>query len=87
MRLLFLLLVLALLAIPGVAASAVELQLADGGIITAQKAWRSKGNIFVLVNRDTLLEFTPQEIKRLKTLTRKSRHGKKKQRKTSATQI
>jgi hypothetical protein len=72
------LLVLVLLAVPVGAASAVEVHLADGDIITAQKVWRSKGSIFVLVNRDTLLEFAPQEVNLKKTFARKSKHGKKK---------
>ena len=78
MRLLLLFLVLTLLAVPVGAASAVQVHLADGGIISAKKIWRSKGSIFVLVNRDTLLEFVPQEVNLKKTFVRKSRHGRKK---------
>lgn len=78
MRLLILSLFLVLLALPVATASAVQAHLADGGIISAHKVWRSQGSVFVLVNRDTLLEFAPREVNLKKSFARKSRQGKKK---------
>ena len=80
MRLILIPLVLALLAAPVGAASGVQVYLADGGIITGQKIWRSGGTIFVLVNRDTLLEFAPREVLLQKSFSHKSRHANKKRR-------
>lgn len=78
MRTLLLFLVLVLLAVPFAADAAVQVQLADGGIISAKKIWSRQGIIFVLVNRDTLLEFAPREVNMKKTFVRKNRHNKKK---------
>lgn len=78
MRLLLMFLVLALLAVPVGAAAAVQVQLTDGGVISAKKIWSRQGIIFVLVNRDTLLEFSPREVNMKKTHVLKSRSGKKK---------
>jgi len=77
MRPFLLFLVLILLAVPVTAAAVVQVHLADGGVIRAKKIWSRPGTIFVLVNRDTLLEFAPREVNMKKTFVRKSRHGKK----------
>ncbi len=36
--------------------------LKDGGHITARSAWRAQGKVQVLVNRETLTAFNPEEI-------------------------
>ena len=54
-------------------AFAVNVYLADGGVIEAKKAWHSKGMVYVLVNRDTFLEFSPREINLKKTFPTKPR--------------
>lgn len=78
MRLLLMLVLLTLLSFSASADAAVQVNLADGGIISAQRVWRSQGTVFVLVNRDTLLEFAPYEVKLKKAHARKSRHAKNK---------
>ncbi len=54
-------------------AFAINVHLADGGVIEAKKAWRSKGMVYVLVNRDTFLEFLPREVNLKKTFPSKPR--------------
>ena len=45
--------------------------LADGGIIQAQKVWKEEGRIYVLVNRDSLIHFSPEEINLKKTFAKR----------------
>ena len=45
--------------------------LADGGIIQAQKVWQEEGRVYVLVNRDSLIHFSPEEINLKKTFAKK----------------
>ena len=47
--------------------------LKEGGVIKAKSAWRSKGRVHVLVNRDTLTEFSPAEIDMKRTFAGKVR--------------
>jgi hypothetical protein len=46
---------------------AANVYLKDGGVIKAKSVWRTKGFVHVLVNRDTLVEFLPQEINMKRT--------------------
>lgn len=57
--------------------------LADGGMIQAQKVWQEEGRIYVLLNRDSLISFSPEEIDLKKTFAKKKskaplQSGKKK---------
>ncbi len=45
--------------------------LADGGVIQAQKVWQEEGKIYVLLNRDSLIHFSPEEINLKKTFAKK----------------
>lgn len=45
--------------------------LADGGIIEAQRVWQEEGEVFVLLNRDSLITFSPEEIDLKKTFAKK----------------
>jgi hypothetical protein len=56
---------------------AADVYLNDGGIIKAKSVWRTKGFVHVLVNRDTLVDFLPQEINMKRTFV-KHRHVTKK---------
>ena len=52
--------------------------LADGGIIAAQKVWQEDGRVYVLLNRDSLITFSPQEINLQKTFAKKKQVAKTK---------
>jgi len=56
-------------ASPSFAAKLVYLK--DGGVIKAQKVWRSEGKVHVLVNRDTLADFNNSEVNLKKTFVKK----------------
>lgn len=43
----------------------------DGSIVEAQKVWRAKGKVYILVNRDVLLTFAPEEVNVKKTFGKK----------------
>lgn len=59
-RLLVIALLLSALAVPAAADGLVYLK--DGGVIQAASIWRSKGRVQVLVNRESLVEFNPDEL-------------------------
>jgi hypothetical protein len=67
------LLLLALLLNASLATMALArpVYLADGGIIQAQKVWKEEGRIYVLVNRDSLIHFAPEELNLKKTFAKK----------------
>lgn len=69
------LLLLALLLNASLATMALArpVYLADGGIIQAQKVWKEEGRIYVLVNRDSLIHFSPEEIDLKKTFAKTGR--------------
>jgi hypothetical protein len=52
--------------------------LADGGIIEAQKVWQEEGRVYVLLNRDSLITFSPEEINLQKTFVKKKQVAKTK---------
>jgi hypothetical protein len=54
-------------------ALAVDVYLKEGGVIKAVSVWRSVGRIQVLINRDTLVEFLPQEIDTKRTFVKRHR--------------
>lgn len=62
-------------ATPSLAARTVYLK--EGGTISAKSAWRTKGTVHVLVNRDTLTEFSASEIDLKRTFARKKRVTRK----------
>jgi hypothetical protein len=62
-------LLMATLTTPAIAEKLVYLK--EGGVIRAKSAWRSGGRVHVLVNRDTLTEFTPAEIDMKRTFAGK----------------
>ena len=76
-------LVLCTLASNAIAASTVYLK--DGGKIRAQSVWRSNGRVYVLVNRDSLTDFSPAEINLKRTFAHKH-HATKKPATTVASQ-
>ncbi len=59
---------------PSFAAKLVYLK--DGGVIKAQKVWRSEGKVHVLVNRDTLADFNNSEVNLQKTFVKKKYSAK-----------
>jgi hypothetical protein len=67
------LLLLALLLNASLATMALArpVYLADGGIIEAQPDWKDEGRIYVLLNRDSLIHFAPEEINLKKTFAKK----------------
>lgn len=69
------LLLLALLLNASLATMALArpVYLADGGIIQAQKVWQEEGRIYVLLNRDSLITFSPEEINLKKTFAKQRR--------------
>lgn len=71
------LLLLALLLNASLATMALArpVYLADGGIIQAQKVWKEEGRIYVLLNRDSLITFSPEEINLKKTFAQKHRQA------------
>lgn len=68
-RLLVLVLAICTVATPALAARMVYLK--DGGVIRAKSVWRTGGMVHVLVNRDTLTEFSPAEIDMKRTFAPK----------------
>jgi hypothetical protein len=68
-----LLLAILLNAILAVGALARTVYLADGGIIEAQKVWQEEGMICLLLNRDSLITFSPEEINMQKTFAKKKK--------------
>jgi len=66
-----LLIAAALLCIFAASSNAKQVYLNDGGVIHAQKAWRSDGRVHVLVNRDTLVDFNNSEVNLKKTFIKK----------------
>lgn len=73
-------LVLVMLAISVFATTALAAQtvyLKDGGTIRAQSVWRTKGKVHILVNRDTLTDFSITEVD-LKRTFRHKRHAAQK---------
>lgn len=48
-----------------------EVYLKDGGVIKCQKAWPSEGKVLVLINRDTLLDFSKDEVNLQETFGKK----------------
>jgi hypothetical protein len=73
----FLLAVLALCISASPALAAQTVYLKEGGKISAQSVWRTKGKVHVLVNRDTLTEFSSAEIDLKRTFARKHRVTKR----------
>lgn len=74
-RCLWMLLILCTLAAPAFAATTVYLK--KGGVIKAKSAWRSQGRVYVLVNRDTITDFSTTEIDLKRTFSSKHRIAKK----------
>jgi hypothetical protein len=75
-----LLLALLLNTVLATVALARSVYLSDGGIIQAQKVWQEEGRIYVLLNRDSLISFSPEEIDLKKTFAQprqKTTPGKK----------
>lgn len=68
-------LLIATLTTPAIAEKLVYLK--EGGVIRAKSAWRSNGRVHVLVNRDTLTEFTPAEIDLKRTFVGKAGKARK----------
>ena len=68
-RVLIAALVLCVLVPPAYAARQVYLK--DGGVIRAKSVWRSQGKVQVLVNRDTLAEFLPEELDMKRTFPKR----------------
>lgn len=62
-------------AAPVLAARTVYLK--EGGTISAKSVWRTKDKVHVLVNRDTLTEFSASEIDLKRTFARKKRVTRK----------
>jgi hypothetical protein len=56
---------------PALAAQTVYLK--EGGTITAKSVWRTKGQVHVLVNRDTLTKFPISEIDLKRTFPHRRR--------------
>ena len=62
-----------------------KVYLSDGGIIECQKVWQANGKVMVLVNRDTLVDLSKDEVDLKKTFAKKPvKHPKKKARKCEA---
>jgi hypothetical protein len=55
-----------------VPALAKTVYLKNGEVIDCQRVWRGGSSVHVLVNRDTLLEFTPSEVDTKKTFGRQA---------------
>lgn len=49
-------------------ASAKTFYLSDGSSIKYQRVWKQGDRIYLLVNRDTLIDFAPDEVNQRKTL-------------------
>ena len=67
-----------LLAATSQAKTPKEVYLKDGGIIECQKVWQANGKVMVLVNRDTLVDFSKDEVDLQKTFAKKPVKGVKK---------
>lgn len=65
-------------ALAAPASAARQVYLKDGGIIQARSVWHSQGRVHVLVNRDTLAEFNPNEIDMKRTFPKRKRPKVKK---------
>ena len=76
-RYLWMMLALCTLASPAASASIVYLK--DGGTIRARSVWQAHGRVYVLVNRDTITDFSPAEINMKRTFAHKRRIAKKQQ--------
>lgn len=50
------------------AAPAKTFYLKDGATIQYKRVWTQGGRIFVLINRDTLVDFSPEEVDQRRTL-------------------
>ncbi|MDO9309576.1 MAG: hypothetical protein Q7V04_10980 [Deltaproteobacteria bacterium] len=74
-KLLLVVLAICTSATPVLAARTVYLK--EGGTISARSVWRAKGKVHVLVNRDTLTEFSLSEIDLKRTFARKHRAVRK----------
>lgn len=68
-RILITALALCVLVPPAYAARQVYLK--GGGVIRAKSVWRSQGKVQVLVNRDTLAEFSPAELDMKRTFPKR----------------
>jgi len=75
-RVLITALALCVLVPPAYAARQVYLK--DGGVIRAKSVWRSHGKVQVLVNRDTLTEFAPEELDMKRTFPKRHHVPRKK---------
>jgi hypothetical protein len=75
-RYLWMILALSTIATPAIAATTVYLK--DGGKIKARSAWRANGRVNVLLNRDSITDFSPSEINMKRTFPPK-RHVAQKQ--------
>lgn len=60
-----------LLAATAQAETSREVYLKDGGIIVCQKVWQANGKVMVLVNRDTLVDLSKDEVDLHKTFGKK----------------
>lgn len=67
-----------LLAAASQAKTPKEVYLKDGGIIECQKIWQANGKVMALVNRDTLVDFSRDEVDLQKTFVKKTVKGVKK---------
>jgi hypothetical protein len=65
--------VVALMASAEPALAARTVYLKEGGTITATSVWRSKGQVHILVNRDTLTKFPASEIDLKRTFPHRHR--------------
>lgn len=83
-KLLLVVLAICTSATPVLAARTVYLK--EGGTISARSVWRAKGKVHVLVNRDTLTEFSVSEIDLKRTFARKHRAVRKHPRVSGAVQ-
>jgi hypothetical protein len=72
MRKLICLCVLAMLLGLATLAQAVTVYLKDGGTIDAEKVWQDRNTVYVLVNKEDLVELAPQEVELKKTFGQKS---------------
>jgi len=69
----YLWIVVALIAAVEPALAARTVYLKEGGTLTAKSVWRSKGQVHVLVNRDTLTKFPTSEIDLKRTFPHRQR--------------
>ncbi len=65
-------------ALSAPASAARQVYLKDGGIIRARSVWHSQGRVHVLINRDTLTDFNPNEIDMKRTFPKRQRPRVKK---------